>query len=163
MKNSLSEEQRFWSKVNKTDQCWIWIASKLPKGYGVFGTVKEKRKHILAHRYSYKYHFGDFDKKMFVCHKCDNPSCVNPEHLFLGNNKLNMEDANKKGRMYYVNKHNIHKNKTHCKHGHEYNKVNTFIKITKQGYKQRNCKICRRLQQNILYNKKKLLKSSITS
>lgn len=77
------------------DTCWIWIKAKNPKGYGKVGVNGKNR---LAHRVSYSQTFGPIPDKMLVLHKCDNPSCVNPDHLFIGNNQDNMTDMSKKGR-----------------------------------------------------------------
>lgn len=77
--------------------CWLWIGGmtgSAPK----YGCVMFNYKSIRAHRYSYILHHGAFDKSLFVCHKCDTPSCVNPEHLFLGTQFDNMRDASKKNR-----------------------------------------------------------------
>lgn len=86
--------KRFWDKVNKTSTCWIWTAKKDKLGYGHF---KLDGKMKLAHRVSYtlsKDNPGD----LCVLHKCDNPSCVNPDHLFLGTISDNNKDARDKGR-----------------------------------------------------------------
>lgn len=90
--------ERFWNNIvkNAPDECWGWRAYKDPNGYGqmsVFGKLQR------AHRISYSLHFGAITKGMFVCHRCDNPECTNPDHLFLGTNKDNMKDAYKKGRL----------------------------------------------------------------
>lgn len=92
-------EKRFWDKVQQTDNCWLWIGHKNINGYGVFwcgGKKGGKRK--LAHRLSYELAYGKFDEKLYVCHKCDNPPCVNPNHLFVGTQKDNMEDCSNKNR-----------------------------------------------------------------
>lgn len=75
--------------------CWEWTTYKTPLGYG--------RAHIngklqLVHRAAYEYYVGPFDKSLFVCHKCDNPSCFNPDHLFLGTAQDNVDDMIVKGR-----------------------------------------------------------------
>ena len=76
--------------------CWNWTAGKQSMGYGMM-TVKGKR--MLAHRYSYELaHTNKIPKGMFVLHKCDNPACVNPDHLFLGTQKDNIRDCIKKNR-----------------------------------------------------------------
>lgn len=86
--------ERFFEKVEKTSSCWLWKAHKNQKGYGMFHYKKD----MSAHKFSYLLHKGDVPKTMFVCHKCDTPSCVNPEHLWLGTNKENVQDSKDKGR-----------------------------------------------------------------
>lgn len=87
--------KRFWAKVNKTEGCWVWTASTAPGGYGAFGV---KSKVLRAHRVSFQIHNGPFDPLLDVCHHCDNPACVRPDHLFLGSHTDNMQDMHKKGR-----------------------------------------------------------------
>lgn len=92
----------FLAKVNKTESCWNWTANKDEHGYGkirINGSLKS------AHRISYELFIGSLGIKMLVCHKCDNPSCVNPEHLFLGTPKMNMIDMVDKGRSMLGEKH----------------------------------------------------------
>lgn len=93
---------RFWSKVNKglrPDDCWIWTAGK-SNGYGIFRVGDNKT--ISAHRYSYILHNGKEPGSLFVCHRCDNPSCVNPDHLFLGTQGDNIQDMIDKGRFRHA-------------------------------------------------------------
>jgi hypothetical protein len=88
-------EQRFEAKVDRSGDCHLWIGSKNSDGYGNFYLDDKLEK---AHRYAYRLANGDFDESLFVCHACDNPSCVNPDHLFLGDQTRNMQDMISKGR-----------------------------------------------------------------
>ena len=88
-------EDRFWSKVDKSGDCWIWTANRNAKGYGFFkiGSVNS-----LAHRVSYDLCVGEIPDGMLCLHRCDNPPCVNPKHLWIGSNQQNMDDMKRKGR-----------------------------------------------------------------
>lgn len=88
-------KERFETGFTKTDGCWVWQKSLTKKGYGRFwnGT-----KAVKAHRASYELYVGKIPPTLFVCHKCDNPKCVRPDHLFLGTNRDNMIDMIQKGR-----------------------------------------------------------------
>lgn len=77
--------------------CWEFQGCKTKLGYGMLWDIYEKRTR-RAHRLSYKYFIGDIPKGLLVCHQCDNPSCVNPEHLFVGTCQDNVNDKCKKGR-----------------------------------------------------------------
>jgi hypothetical protein len=88
-------DERLWEKVHKTDSCWIWTGYKDGKGYGRIGYNGKVEK---PHRVSWMIANGEIPEGMFVCHHCDNPSCVNPEHLFLGTNNDNQRDMYNKGR-----------------------------------------------------------------
>lgn len=89
-------EVRFWKKVSKSDGCWNWTAHRNKSGYGVF--LKAKKKLILSHRFSYLIHRGEIPDGMKVLHHCDNPACVNPDHLWLGTIRENNDDCQRKGR-----------------------------------------------------------------
>lgn len=90
---------RFWQKVEKTEGCWNWKGAKHVKGYGAF---RYNNRMGRAHRASYEMFCGPIPDGMLVLHKCDNPSCVNPDHLFLGTNSDNMADKVAKGREAHV-------------------------------------------------------------
>jgi hypothetical protein len=88
--------ERFWSLVQKSDGgCWEWTHSRASNGYGSF---KMNYKHRLAHRYAWEITNGAIPAGALVCHRCDNPPCVNPDHLFLGDYSTNQLDAVAKGR-----------------------------------------------------------------
>lgn len=89
--------KRFWAGVDTTGDCWVWKGSKAGAGYGVLGI---DYKSVYAHRFSYELHFGPIPDNLCVLHKCDNPPCVNPDHLFLGTQLDNMDDRNRKGRTH---------------------------------------------------------------
>ena len=94
----LPAEERFARSIVKTDECWLWKASKDKNGYGIFKGSLAGVPFTRAHRFSYALHTGDLLVGMQALHTCDNPSCVNPEHLFSGSNADNMRDKIEKGR-----------------------------------------------------------------
>ena len=89
--------ERFWEKVDKGGGCWLWTAYRSKDGYGIFGIGQ---KIVKAHRVSYELSVGKIPKGMMVCHHCDNPPCVNPKHLFIGDGKANAVDMTRKGRRF---------------------------------------------------------------
>lgn len=139
---------RFMSKVNffEKDKCWEWVGGKNEHGYGIFYFNK---KFIKAHRFSLMINNGlSHDSYLggHVLHKCDNPPCVNPDHLYIGTQKQNMNDKIKRNR-----DHNL--KKTHCKNGHPYNKENTIITTRKNGYVGRSCRVCKKVNALTYYYK----------
>lgn len=138
--------ERFFSHVNKTDSCWLWIGAKNSDGYGSFhiGSRKDGScKAISAHRMSWILERGEVPSGMCVLHSCDNPACVCINHLFLGTRDDNNKDRNQKGRC----KSGIREiEKTHCPKGHEYNEANTYFEHTKGGIIKRKCRACGKIK-----------------
>lgn len=138
--------KRFYDKIkfNPQNGCWEWTGSKLKTGYGQF--VVPELDERLAHRVSYKIFCGDIPKNYFVCHKCDNPKCVTPDHFFIGTAKQNNDDKLNKYRDISFNR-----DKRYCKRGHEFDLSNTQVDL--RGMRQcRKCNALRtaksRLKQN---------------
>jgi hypothetical protein len=94
MEKSFNETdiREFWSKVQKTDSCWEWVGKKDHAGYGYFKGGR------TAHRFSWEITHGPIPEGLCICHHCDNPSCVRPDHLFLGTHQDNVWDSKRKGR-----------------------------------------------------------------
>ena len=96
---------RFWSHVTKSDGCWEWSGSSCPDGYGrfafavkPFSSGRRRRSYIRSSRLAWMLTYGEIPGRLLALHHCDNPACVRPDHLFLGDEKDNFEDALAKGR-----------------------------------------------------------------
>lgn len=93
--------ERFWTKVaipEEPNACWLWTGATTRKGYGEIGAGGQGGLGLRTHRLSWELHNGPIPDGFFVCHHCDNPPCVRPDHLFLGLNSDNQSDAYRKGR-----------------------------------------------------------------
>lgn len=101
--------ERFQSKIQKGDSensCWIWLGAKHIRGYGYFGVSHGKN--VYAHRFSYEISHGPIPDGMCIMHKCDNPSCVRPDHLQVGTQKDNIRDRDQKKRTATGKRSGVH-------------------------------------------------------
>ena len=87
--------ERFWAKVQKTDTCWLWTGATARHGYGNFF---DGNHWVPAHRLAFELTYGPIHEGLDICHRCDNPPCVRPDHLFPGTTRENLQDASRKGR-----------------------------------------------------------------
>lgn len=142
--------RRFWGKVRPepTTGCWLWTAAADHHGYGRFG-VRTKLVR-LAHRHAYIVLVDPEIGSLEVCHRCDNPSCVNPEHLFAGSHTDNMRDMSRKGRHRLNNLPLRNALKTHCSRGHPFSPENTSI-----IGKGRRCLTCQAAAQRAYMERKR--------
>lgn len=127
--------ERFWSKVDKSGDCWIWKAGRGGHGYGIFKVAAYRS--AYAHRVAWELTNGPIPPTegyhgTCVLHRCDNPACVNPSHLFLGTAADNAADREAKGRL-------PHTPRTHCFRGHELSPENTLVQRN-----SRTCRTCRK-------------------
>jgi hypothetical protein len=117
-------------RVDKSEECWLWMGSRTTLGYGRLGDW-------YIHRLVFEQEVGPATEH--VLHSCDNPPCCNPSHLFFGTQADNMQDAHRKGRL---NTSNLWRRGewTHCMRGHEFTPENTYIYPSGR----RECRICMR-------------------
>lgn len=131
--------ERFWSKVNKTESCWLWRGSgKRTVPGGGHGEFKYQGKTTLAHRLSWAAVNGDIPGGACVLHRCNVPRCVNPAHLYLGTHMDNAADQRRAGTAARPSLRI-----TACHRGHDFTPANTLVQF-KGGYHRRMCRTCHR-------------------
>lgn len=124
--------------------CWLWMTAQTEKGYGKGrypGYVTRR-----AHKLSWIAFRGEVPENLIVCHKCDTPSCINPNHLYLGTNAQNQADKRRKISEAYAKR-------THCLHGHELTESNQKDWLDHTGKRYIICRECSRLALVKQYNK----------
>lgn len=131
---------RFWNKTIKLScGCWLWVGGIQKAGYGTFHYGNKK---FLAHRFAYLVVRGEIDAGLQLDHLCRNKACVNPWHLEVVTQSVNVFRSDHHGRR-----------KTHCPQGHEYTKKNTYLHTRSNGITTRTCRTCR-AKSNIEYYRK---------
>jgi hypothetical protein len=158
-----SDDARFWSKVNKTDTCWLWTGAPARGNYGSFGA---QGRTFRAHRYAYELHYGPIPDGLHLDHRCHNEDptcpggptcrhrrCVNPAHLEAVTPYKNALNG--------LTPAAVNARKTHCDHGHEYTPENTYaIPVSPyQRYGARACRACRQLARARHYAKRQAAKA----
>lgn len=137
-------------KLVTASGCWEWTGARIgdKRNYGQVWILGEKHPFRIHRVAAYVYKGLALDSPLYVCHKCDNGICFNPEHLFIGNSKSNQLDCVAKGRNPRIK---AQMEQTHCLRGHPLDDSNTYL----QGQK-RSCKTCRRNATRIYYQKRRM-------
>lgn len=131
-------EDRFWSKVDLSGDCWLWTASLGSTGYGQFNVERKAKK---AHRVAYELTHGPIPEGLVIDHLCFEPRCVNPFHLEPVTNAENLRRAEAAGRMAVNGARN--RAKTHCPRNHPYSGPNLLVVTTPDGRtRRRRCREC---------------------
>lgn len=136
--NELGVAERFWAKVDRSGDCWIWTGSRCSDGYGTFFVAGRI---VGAHRFSLEL-AGVTLGRLHALHRCDNPPCVNPAHLYAGTQRDNSRDMVARGQAWQVQR-------THCPRGHRYSQENTII----WGNGFRKCRECNRVSARNRYRR----------
>ena len=91
-------EERIWPRTNRTGECWEWQGARTKAGYGMIKLGPRLSPNLYVHRLVFEAFNGSIPEGAYICHRCDNPRCCRPEHLFLGDARINNRDAASKGR-----------------------------------------------------------------
>ena len=142
-----SEADRFWEKVDKSTDCWIWTGKKGPSGYGSFWGSDGRD--IRAHRWTYESVHGAIPGELQIDHRCRNRACVRPDHLEAVTPQINTHRS--------AAPTAVNVTKKRCPQGHLYDEINTYrVPISKSApHGGRACRICRRAAARKSYAKRK--------
>lgn len=137
----------------RSDGCWIWTGTRDKAGYG---KINRAGKNYRAHRFFYSFFKGEIPKGLLVCHSCDVPSCVNPDHLWVGTHSDNQNDAYKKGRKVHPFKgmYPSRKDRTRAKNKRYAEKYKNILKERARLWRSKNKEKIR--EKNRIYRLKKL-------
>lgn len=144
MKSKTTASERFWAKVDKTGSCWLWTGAVDRDGYGSFTAFFDGQKKFLrAHRFAYQLCKGEIAHGLFVCHSCDVPLCVNPDHLWLGTPADNVSD------MLAKKRHLTRTDFSQCSRGHktatdDWKRIQSPYSLTAGAGMHWKCRICLR-------------------
>lgn len=167
---------KFESRVAIRDSgCHEWIAARGSYGHGHF-SIRDPETRVFhqykASRVAWMLYVGSIPDRMWVLHHCDNPPCVNPEHLFIGNAQDNVDDMHKKGRGLPLDiviararlgrsiAADKKRSRTHCRYGHPYSGENLIVFTSQSGTPARDCKECRRTARKKYSDRKKTERTS---
>ena len=147
--------ERFWNKIDRREpnECWPWIGG-ISRGYGHWSFWESgKCRSTTSHRKAWELANGPIPAGLFVLHRCDNPPCCNPAHLWLGTHADNMADKVAKGRQWRGGRPRV----THCKRGHEYTEATEIWVPSKRNPngKVRTCRICHNARSLASYHKRR--------
>lgn len=158
MKIALSDKtlSTFRSRIVKTNFCWLWTGATDRKNYGRI-LLPDTGKLIFAHRLSLLLHKKISNTPLIACHKCDNPLCVRPSHLYFGTHRQNMQDASKRCR-FPKKRAGYARRITFCKRGHLFTDENTYT-----WKNQRRCISCRKIIQLEYYYRRKNDRNKISA
>lgn len=156
----MNDVERFMTKIRKTDSsCWEWIGGRDRDGYGIFSIHvpgKTRHKTVLAHRFAYQTFIGLIPDGLVIDHLCRNPACVNPTHLEPVSNRENLiRGIIARVGSFTVRRPNKTDGKTHCKHGHKYNAVNTYV--DPRGF--RDCRLCKSDRSRAIRARRRMAKN----
>jgi hypothetical protein len=135
----VTTEERFWAKVDKSGECWVWTGTTKERFGLRYGYFYANGKNVRAHRLAAEMKHGPIPEGMVVCHRCDNPPCVRPDHLWIGTRSENQTDMWLKGR----GRTDTSRSPV-CRSGHPMTPENTYHRLRKRKTRTSRERECRR-------------------